>query len=87
MLFLFILNKVECDFIVREGIHIIAAYQVTRSLANEGTKEREINGLLSALKAYNLSEGIILTQEEESVWEIEEKKIKVIPCWRWLLDL
>lgn len=80
-------DKVECDFIVRESIHITAAYQVTRSLANEDTKEREINGLLSALKAYNLSEGIILTQEEEDAWDIEEKKIKIIPVWRWLLDL
>lgn len=67
-------DKVECDFIAREGIHITAAYQVTRSLANEDTKERETNGLLSALKAYNLSEGIILTQEEEDAWDIEEKK-------------
>lgn len=57
------------------------------STATTNQREREINGLLSALKAYNLSEGIILTQEEESVWEIEEKKIKVIPIWKWLLDL
>lgn len=39
-------------------------------------RERGFNGFLSALKAYNLSEGIILTQEEESVWEIEEKNSK-----------
>ncbi len=80
-------DKVECDFIVREGTHITAAYQVTHSLTNENTKEREINGLLSALKAYDLPEGTILTQEEESIWEIEDKKIKVIPIWKWLLEI
>lgn len=80
-------DKVECDFIAREGTHINAAYQVTHSLSNENTKEREINGLLSALKAYNLSEGTILTQDEETSWEIKDKKIKVVPIWKWLLDI
>lgn len=79
-------DKVECDFIIREGMHITAAYQVTASLTNEHTKEREINGLLSALNTYHLSEGTILTREEESVWETENKKIRVIPIWKWLLD-
>lgn len=80
-------DKVECDFIVREGSHITAAYQVTRSLTNESTKERKISGLFSALKSYNLSEGTILTQEEEGSWEIEDKKIKVTPTWKWLLEI
>lgn len=44
-------DKVECGFIVREGIHITAAYQVTRSLANEDTKERETNGSTQCFKS------------------------------------
>lgn len=79
-------DKVECDFVVRQGTYISAAYQVTRSMSNEKTKEREINGLLSALKTYNLPEGIILTQEEENQLEIEEKTIKIIPVWKWMLQ-
>lgn len=80
-------DKVECDFVARQGIHINAAYQVTRSLSNESTKGREINGLLSALSAYNLPEGTILTLEEEAKGEIEGKKINVIPIWKWLLEV
>lgn len=63
----------------------MAAYQVSRSLTDEKTKQREINGLLDALRTYNLPAGIILTLDEEATISIEEKEIRVIPLWKWLL--
>lgn len=79
-------NGVECDFVVREDGHIISAFQVTRSLSDVKTKQREINGLLSALNAYNLMEGIILTADETEELIIERKKINICPIWKWLLQ-
>lgn len=79
-------NGVECDFVVREDGHIISAFQVTRSLSDVKTKQREINGLLSALNAYNLMEGIILTADETEELIIEGKKINIYPIWKWLLQ-
>lgn len=78
-------GAIECDFVIREGVHIVAAYQVSRSLTDEKTKQREINGLLDALRTYNLPAGIILTLDEEATISIEEKEIRVIPLWKWLL--
>jgi len=78
-------NKFECDFVIREKAIITQAIQVTQSLTDEKTKKREINGLLDALTEYNLKEGIILTENEETKIEINEKIISVMPIWKWLL--
>lgn len=79
-------DGVECDFIVREDGHIISAFQVTHSLGDVKARQREINGLLSALNAYNLSEGMILTTDETEELTIEGKKIVICPTWKWLLQ-
>jgi len=49
------------------------------------TKDREINGLLEALKEFKLKHGLILTYNQEDEFKIEDKIIKVIPVWKWLL--
>lgn len=78
--------KKECDFLVKEGLNIIQAFQVSYSLLDFDTKTREINGLLKALEQYNLPEGIIITENEEDEIEVDKKSVKVIPIWKWLLD-
>ena len=78
-------DRIECDFIMRENGHIVSACQVTRSMKDEKTRQREINGLVSALNAYNLTEGIVLTDDETEEITIDNKKIHIIPIWRWLL--
>jgi predicted AAA+ superfamily ATPase len=79
-------EKKECDFVIKEGLEIVSAIQVTTSLSDLDTKEREIKGLLEALKTYNLKEGLILTQDEEGEEVIDNKKIIIKPIWRWLLN-
>lgn len=79
-------DGVECDFVIRKDAHITSAFQVGRSLGDAKTKQREINGLLSALKAYNLSEGMILTANETEELVVEGKKIIIYPIWKWLLQ-
>lgn len=80
-------DGVECDFVVREDGHISSAFQVTRSLGDAKTKQRELKGLLSALNAYNLSEGTILTADETEELVVEGKKINICPIWKWLLQV
>ncbi|MDE3056026.1 MAG: ATP-binding protein [Verrucomicrobiota bacterium] len=78
-------DKKECDFIVREGNRIVQAIQVTTGLSNSEVKNREIEGLMEAIRAYDLQEGIILTENENDIIEIDEFRISVIPIWKWLL--
>ncbi|MDP2925607.1 MAG: DUF4143 domain-containing protein [Nanoarchaeota archaeon] len=77
-------EKKECDFVVKEKEKITHAIQVCFDF-NEETKDREINGLLEALKEFKLKQGLILTYNQEDEFKIENKIIKVIPVWKWLL--
>lgn len=79
-------RKKECDFIVREGINITFAIQVSWTLQHEETKKREMEGLLEALTTYGLHEGMILTNDEEDTIHIDNQTIKIIPVWKWLLN-
>ena len=78
-------DKKECDFVVREGMRIMKAYQVTIVMNDEKTRKREIEGLMEAMNAYGLAEGYILTMEEKEELEIDGKQVHVLPTWEWML--
>lgn len=80
-------ERKECDFILREGNQIIQAIQVTTSISNKEVRKREVDGLLEAMEAYNLDHGYILTENESEEIEIGKLRVKVLPIWKWLLDL
>lgn len=78
-------EKKECDFVVKERFKIGKAIQVCYEL-HEENKKRELGGLLEAMRFFKLEEGILLTQEQEKILEIEGKKIRVLPVWKWVLE-
>jgi len=77
-------DRHECDFIVLENNQITDAIQVTASL--NSNKDREYEGLYEALTRYGLDEGLILTADEEFEDSFKNKKIIVMPVWKWLLQ-
>ena len=77
-------NGSECDFLIREGLEVKEAIQVSAEILPEN-KEREVGALLLALKKFNLSEGKIITLEQEEEWEVEGRLIKVVPVYKWIL--
>jgi len=79
-------KKQECDFVIKEGKTITAALQVTYAMPSEKTRKREIDGLLDALNTYNLSSGLIITDDMEEEFTENGKQINVIPAWKWLLE-
>lgn len=79
-------QKHECDFVIKEKNQIVEAIQVSWSVYNQPTREREINGLVEALTNYKLKEGLILTDDEEDEITVNDYKIKVMPTWKWLLN-
>ena len=79
-------EKKECDFIIKNGLAIEAAYQVCAEWTDEKVKEREISGLCEALEAYNLVEGWILTDDKEETFQVNNRTIHIFPIWKWLLN-
>jgi hypothetical protein len=78
-------DKSECDFVIQKDNQVTTAIQVTNAIS-EANEKREYSGLLGAMKTFNLKEGIILTNDQESISEIDRKTINVIPVWKWLLN-
>jgi hypothetical protein len=79
-------EDLEVDFILRENNQATGAIQVCYdNLSAPETYRREVNGLLSALHALHLSEGLILTENRLETLTLENKKIRMIPMFRWLL--
>jgi hypothetical protein len=74
----------ECDFIYKLDDDYFAI-QVCYEM-NGDNQEREINGLLAALKFFNLSEGIILTVDQTDKIFINGYKITVVPAYQFDLS-
>ena len=78
-------EKGECDFVVKESNKVTNAIQVCTELSQE-TLPRELNGLVEALTFFDLEEGIIITMHQEDEIIKDEKKIHVIPAWKWFVN-
>jgi predicted AAA+ superfamily ATPase len=78
-------GKKECDFLIKKGIHIQSAIQVCWSL-NVENQEREKEGLLEAMQAYKLKEGLLITMDSSN-FKSPNPSINVIPVWEWLLTV
>ena len=61
------------------------AIQVSYNLNDSATYEREIGGLKKFLKAFRDYQGYVITYNEETEINIDDKIIHVIPVWKWLL--
>jgi predicted AAA+ superfamily ATPase len=79
-------EEVECDFVVVEKDRVGSALQVSLSVVEPGTRQREIKGLLAACKRFGLSRGIIITDDEEERLLEDGVQIDVVPGFKFLLD-
>lgn len=77
-------GKGECDFLIKEGIHVTKAIQVTWSLDGLN-RDRETGGLREAMKLHDLDGGLVITADEEGPVEEGGPDIKCIPFWKWAL--
>jgi hypothetical protein len=76
----------ECDFIVSENQSVKQAIQVTHTMSFKN-RDREISGLIAALKKFNLKKGIIITTADNHQELIENGyEISIIPLWKFLLN-
>jgi len=78
-------GKFECDFLVQEKNKITDAVQVCYELTDDN-KEREINGLVEAMKKFKLKKGTIITYDDDDEIVRDGLKIKVVPAWKWMLE-
>jgi len=76
-------NQLECDFIIKKGHKITECIQVTRSLEDSKTRERETKALVAALNQFDLKKGLIITEHENETLIIDDKRILIRPFVSW----
>ena len=72
----------EVDFCIPEEN---LAIQVSYSIDDADTYDREVRGLIKFLKAFKKYHGIIVTWDTERQITEEGLTIEVVPVWKWLL--
>jgi len=76
------MSGVEVDFFVRSKK---TAVQVSYSISDPQTREREVKALLTIFSHFEADRLIIITKEEEETIQENGKTIEVIPLWKFLL--
>lgn len=79
----------EIDFIAGDALFASDLFlcQVTMSLDDEKTLDRETRALWEALEEWDLAEGIIIVGSgEDRAYEREGHTIHCVPAWRWFLQ-
>lgn len=79
-------HTTEVDFLVYEHQAPSTLIQVSWSLRDPKTKQREVTALLQAMNELHLTRGLILTDEEEEEIEMDGKFIQVKPVYQWMLE-
>ena len=76
----------ECDFIICEKNVPRSAYQVCLELTRDN-QDREIKGIVSAMRNLNIINGTILTLNQEDTLIHDKIKIAVTPVWRYFRNV
>ncbi len=77
----------ETDFVIKRGNKISQLIQVTYVADKKALNEREIRSLIISSKELHCDNLLIITWDYESVENVDGKKIKFIPLWKWLLNV
>ncbi len=77
----------EVDFVIKEKGKIEELIQVCYSVDDVETRTRETKALLKAADEFGSKNLFIITWDEEGLIKEKNKKIKLIPLWKWLLEI
>jgi uncharacterized protein len=76
-------KSIEVDFYLPKQS---TAIQVSYSLSDPQTQEREVQALVKLDKVYHIDKFLIITRNEAKTIALEDdREIQVIPIWQWLL--
>jgi predicted AAA+ superfamily ATPase len=75
-------QEVDFYFIKEREPHLI---NVSYEMDTQATRQREINGLMEAMDYFFVKNGLIITSETDEEIKENNKRIKMVPLWKWLL--
>jgi predicted AAA+ superfamily ATPase len=75
----------EVDFVLKEGLKIKQLIQVTYASSKDEIEKREIKSLLKASELLKCKDLLIITWDYEDEIKANNKTIKCLPLWKWLI--
>jgi len=76
----------EVDFVIKKEIKPEQLIQVCVNVDDEKTKKRETRALIECSDYTKCDNLLIITEDYGFEEEINDRKIKFIPLWKWLLE-
>lgn len=76
----------EVDFITTDSRGAQALYQVSLTMSDKNTREREIRALTDAMQETGIRQGTILTLDTEERIETDAGAIGIVPTWLWAIQ-
>lgn len=77
-------DKKECDFVVFKKGELNGLYQVCWQL-DKSNMDRELAGITEAMDFFDRKHAFIITHNQDDRFNIGDKKIEVIPYYKWAL--
>lgn len=78
-------QKEEVDFIINEGLKVKQLIQACYDITDYDTRKREVKALLKASNELKCNNLLVITEDKEGLEKVENKKIKYLPLWKWLI--
>lgn len=79
-------GKTNIDFIVKKGEEITHLFQVSYSVEDPKTREREEKSLLGTMEHFKMNQGYIVTWDHEEIKKTEVGTIHYRPLWKWIFE-
>lgn len=76
----------EADFVVCKNNVVEEIYQVSYDISKEKTRKREFRGLITASKDTQCNNLFLITDFHREEVIVEDKVIKIIPAYDWLIE-
>lgn len=79
-------GKNECDFLIKENLHIIEAIQVTFEL-NSDNINCEIGGLIEAMQTFDIPKGTLIVFDDPKYQQELPDGVSIIPAYEWFTKI
>lgn len=85
-IFYYKVNNREIDFVIKSGTSIETLIQTSYDITPKKVKRREVSALIKGMDELNLKKSIVITWNYENIEVHDDKEIRFIPLWRFLLE-
>jgi len=74
------------DFLVKEKDKVKSLIQVSHSMENDQTRERELRALKKASESLECSNLKIISWDTKQKLQADGETVQIMPVWKWMME-